>query len=266
MKNQILSKLNAACSWRDTLHVYDTVDSTNTRAKELAKQGAPHGTVLIANAQTGGRGRMGRRFDSQAGMGIYMSVILRPGCQAERLMHLTCAAAGAMCDAVENTTDLRPGIKWINDLVWDSRKLGGILTELSVDPGTGLAEFAIIGIGINCTHSQEDFPAQLQQLAGSLAMATGKPVDRSGLAAAMIEALYDMDRRLLTQKDAIMERYKADCITLGRDITVHQAEGIRHGKALDISPDGGLVVSFADGSTETVQSGEVSVRGLYGYV
>ena len=104
MKQIILQKLPTECPWRDTLYWNNSTDSTNTQAKLLAQQGAPHGTVLIAGEQTGGRGRLGRSFESQIGMGVYLSVILRPQCPADKLMHLTCAAAVAMCDAVEKVS------------------------------------------------------------------------------------------------------------------------------------------------------------------
>ena len=111
MKEQIIRNLRESCHWQDSLLWFDSIDSTNTMARELARQGAPHGTVLIADHQTGGRGRRGRSFHSPAGSGIYMSVILRPRCAPQQIMHLTCASAVAMCDAVEAATGLRPGIK-----------------------------------------------------------------------------------------------------------------------------------------------------------
>lgn len=265
MKEKILAQLNPACPWR-TLYWYDAIDSTNTAAKLLAKQGAAHGTVLIAECQTGGRGRMGRQFVSQEGMGIYMSVILRPDCAPHRLMHLTCAVAVAMCDAVQRVTGLRPGVKWINDLVHDGRKLGGILTELSLDTATGLTEYAVVGIGINCCQATGDFPTELRDLAGSLSMTTGKAVDRAALAGAMIEALWQMNSTLLTGKNATMDRYRECCVTLGRDIAIHGPDTLLHGTALDVDADGGLVIRLEDGSLLALNSGEVSVRGMYGYI
>ena len=122
MKEQIIKNLRESCPWQDSLLWFDSIDSTNTRARELARQGAAHGTVLIADHQTGGRGRLGRSFHSPSGVGIYMSVILRPHCKPQEIMHLTCAAAVAMCDAVENAAGLRPGIKWTNDLVCGHKK------------------------------------------------------------------------------------------------------------------------------------------------
>ena len=256
MKEKIYE--NTCCPWKEQLVWYEIINSTNTQAKHLAKEGAPHGTVLIADSQSAGRGRMGRQFDSQKGVGIYLSVILRPQSPPDRLMHLTCAAGVAMCDAVEKVTGIRPGIKWINDLVLDNRKLGGILTELSVDTATGLTEYAVIGIGINC--NRQVFPPELQSIATSL-----PHVDRAVLAGAMIDTLYDMDRQL-DRKEAVMGRYRKDCVTLGKAVTVHRADGVLQGQAMDLDADGGLIVSLAEGGTITVSAGEVSVRGLYGYI
>lgn len=216
--------------------------------------------MVIAGHQTGGRGRMGRTFLSPAGMGIYMSVILRPNCRPDELMHLTCATAVAMCDAVEESAGFRPGIKWTNDLVYQGKKLAGILTELSLDAKSGLADNVVIGIGINCCQTEAEFPPELP-FAGSLAMFGN--ADRCRVAAAMIHTLSRME---LSQKDAVLAQYRRDCITLGKDISLVRGNVIRHGHAEDIDSEGALVVRFADGSTEAVSSGEVSIRGMYGYV
>ena len=266
MKETIISNMKESCPWQDSLLWFETIDSTNTRAKELSVQGAPAGTVLIADNQTGGRGRRGRSFHSPAGTGIYMSVILRPNCVPTDLMHLTCATAVAMCDAVEAAVGIRPGIKWTNDLVCGSRKIAGILTELGLSP-TGMVDYAIIGVGINCCQSVSDFPENIRSIAGSLHSVTGKIIDRARVAAAMLDALYKMDQTLLTEKAAILTRYRRDCVTLGREISLVRADGIvRHGTALDINEEGALIVRFSTGETETVNSGEVSIRGMYGYV
>lgn len=263
-KDLILSNLNAACPWQDTLRLYDTVESTNDLAKQLARDGAPHGTVLIADRQTAGRGRMGRQFLSPAGQGVYLSVILRPNCKAEQLMHLTCAVAVAMCDAVEKTVHMRPQVKWINDLILAERKVGGILTELSLDGDK--VDFAVVGIGINCLQSQEDFPAELRSIAGSLSMAVDQPVDREALAAAMVDALHTMSLGVLSDKDACMAQYRTSCLTLGREVAVHAPDGIYTAVATEVDAQGGLIVRLTDGTERCVSSGEVHVRGLYGYI
>ena len=265
MKESILQKLSPGHPWGESLHWFDCIDSTNTRARELAKAGAPSGTVLIADRQTEGRGRLGRSFHSPGGTGIYFSVILRPRSHASRLMHLTCAAAVAACEAVESACRFRPGIKWTNDLVCGKHKLGGILTELGLHPD-GTVNYAIIGIGINCCQKKEDFPEEIREIAASLAMVTGRKIDRSRVAAALMEAFLSMEQTLLTEKDATMEVYRRSCITLGKDISLVRADGSVHrGRALSVDPDGALIVEFIDGHVESVSSGEVSVRGMYGY-
>ena len=258
MKQRLLSVLPKDFPWADTIIYLDSVDSTNTYAKALAQSGAPQGTAVIAGMQTGGRGRMGRSFSSPAGMGVYLSLILRPNCKPEDLMHLTCCVGVAMCNAVEKAAGIRPQIKWINDLIVNRRKLGGILTELSVG-ADGYVEYAIVGIGINCCQQKSDFPPELQTIATSLKR-LGKCVQPAELAGAMLEALFDMD---ITAKTEIMQHYKANCLTLGQEVMILRGDEKRYGKAIDLDADGGLVVTFDDGHTESVSSGEASVRGLY---
>ena len=262
MKQTILEQISTECPWRDTLYWYPCLDSTNTKAKELAKGGAPAGTVVIAGQQTGGRGRLGRSFASDEG-GMYLSVILRPQCTPDMLMHLTCAAGLASCKAVERACGILPSIKWINDLVYGQKKLGGILTELGID-SNGMVDYAIVGIGINCC--QQDFPKELQEIATSVSRIANAPCSPAQIAGALIEELCAMDKVLLTEKSAIMQAYRSRCITLGKEVSLLRGEEISHGKALDIGEDGGLVVEFSDGSVKTVSSGEVSVRGMYGYL
>lgn len=265
MKDQILSQLSPEYPWKEHFSFFPEIDSTNDRLKALARQGAPHGTVLMADRQTGGHGRLGRSFHSPAGAGIYMSLLLRPECRPQALMHLTCAAAVAMCDAVEDSAGFRPGIKWTNDLVSGKRKLGGILTELGLSP-KGMVDYAIIGIGINCCQQSADFPEEIRDIAGSLAMVSGTEISRSRVAAVMMDALHHMSKSILTDKDGILRRYRSDCITIGQDISLVRGEEIRHGKAIDVDENGALVTRFPDGTLEAVNSGEVSVRGMYGYV
>ena len=245
------------------LHRFETIDSTNTYLKQLAEAGAEGGTAVIAHSQTGGRGRLGRSFHSPAGSGIYLSYLLRPNCKPEGLMHLTCAVAVAMCDAVEKATGLRPGIKWTNDLVWQKRKLGGILTELGFE--NGLVSYAVVGIGINCTQKAEDFPEEIQSIATSLAAVTGKPVDIASLEREMLSTLETM-AQTLADKETVLAKYRSDCVTLGQQVCVVRADEVTHGTALDVDGDGALVVRFEDGSVHAVSSGEVSVRGMYGYL
>lgn len=259
MKNELQKFLNSH-PWAKNLHWFDTIDSTNTQAKKMALEGAPHGTVLIADRQTSGRGRMGRSFSSPSGKGIYMSVILRPQCAAAELMHLTCAVAVAMCNAVECVSGFRPQLKWINDLLANGKKLGGILTELSLVPGTDRVDFTVVGVGINCLQDPQDFPADIRDIAISLKTATKKSVKREDLAAAMVTAFYNLDQILLSEKAALMEQYKKDCSTLGQDIYLIKGESRTPCRGISIDQDGALIVEFPDGTSQVVNSGEVSVR------
>ena len=253
------------CPWRDTLYWYDTVDSTNSLAKQAAAKGAPQGTVIVAGHQSAGRGRLGRSFHSPGNKGLYFSAILRPECKPEALMHLTCAVGTAVCDAIEEVSDYRPGLKWINDLVAGKKKLGGILTELQIDPATQLVSSAIIGIGINCLHTTEDFPQELQGIATSIYAATGKSVSPWVLAAAVTKTLWKLSATLLDTPEALMKRYRKDCITLGQDIVLIRGDEKRYGRAIGIDNTGSLLVQF-ENHVEAVNSGEVSIRGMYGYV
>lgn len=260
MKQAILSHLPGDHPWQNHIHWFDTIDSTNTRAKQMALAGAPQGTVLIADHQSGGRGRLGRSFQSPGGAGVYMSVILRPEHPAEQWMHLTCAAAVAACDAVEAAAGIRPGIKWTNDLVCGRRKVAGILTELVT---VGTQTCVIVGIGVNCCQQEQDFSEDIRSFAGSVAMATGRTIDRAAVAAALITAFSTMD---LENKLPMMDRYRRDCITIGRDVSLVRGDEIRHGHAISVDDAGALLVKFDDGSQQLVCSGEISVRGMYGYV
>ena len=162
---------------------YETVGSTNTELMALARQGAAEGTVVLAGQQTAGRGRMGRSFQSPAGLGLWMSVLLRPTCPPERLPPVTALTAAACAGAIREVRGAEVGVKWPNDLVLDGRKLCGILTELE-SGGEGLA--LVIGIGLNVSQRREDFPPELRETAGSLAMLTGREVPREALAGAIL--------------------------------------------------------------------------------
>lgn len=249
--------------WHDRIHYFDCVESTNTLAKEMACSGAPHGTVLIADRQSAGRGRLGRTFLSPGGVGIYMSIILRYRCTAEELMHLTCACGVYLCDALEPALNARPGIKWINDLVYNGKKLAGILTELVFN---GDEICAIVGIGLNCCQKDTDFDPSIRDIATSVAMITDQMPDRHQIAAEILVQLSKMDALLLSDQQQLMARYRQDCITLNQPICILQNDAISYGTAVDILPNGTLLVRLADGSEKAVNSGEVSIRGMYGYV
>lgn len=251
-------------AWSDRIQVLDTVDSTNTFLKRLAVQGAPEGTCVIARQQTAGRGRRGRNFYSPEDEGLYLSVLLRPRARAHELMHLTAMTAVAASRAVESVCDRRPGIKWTNDLVFGTRKLAGILTELSVVAETMEAEYVVVGIGVNC--AQTAFPEELAAIATSLQLECGAPPNRARLAAALIREFSCMADELLSARAAWLAEFSAHCVTLGRDVRILRADSESPAHADGIGTEGELLVTYPDGTHGAVNSGEVSVRGMYGYL
>lgn len=246
------------------LRCLNEIDSTNSYLKREALLGAPHRTAAVAELQTAGRGRMTRSFQSLAGKGVYLSVLLRPQLPPETLLGVTGMAAVAVCSAVERTAGVRPGIKWTNDLVLNGRKLCGILTEMSIEAETGLAQSLVIGAGVNVKQTAEDFGPELSTIATSLAQ-EGYPVSRSALAAAMIEEFSRLSDALGGDTASWVDAYRRDCVTLGHPVRLLWTEGQQEAVALDIDDQFGLVVRLPDGTETTVRTGEVSVRGLCGY-
>lgn len=244
----------------------DEIDSTNSLLKRLALDGAADGTVAVANYQSSGRGRMSRSFQSPKDKGIYLSILLRPTLPPEQLMNVTALAAVAMCDAIENTCGARPQIKWTNDLVMNDRKLCGILTEMALEGETGMVQSLVIGVGINVHHTADDFTPDVAQMASSLSVETKQFVSRPKLAAEMIVALLRLSRSLGADSAPWLERYRQDCLTLHREVQLLWSENREVVYAEDVDDQFGLVVRHKDGRVTIVRSGEVSVRGLYGYI
>jgi len=246
---------------------FESVDSTNSFLKRAASEGVVDGTVAVADEQTGGRGRRGRSFMSPAGKGVYLSVLMRPPVEPNRLLPITGFGAVAVCNAVERIAGVRPRIKWANDLVLGGKKLCGILTELSMEGESGALQYVIMGIGINVAHTREDFPEELRNIATSLAIETGKSISRAALAAAMIEELDALYVALLRHKLApYLEVYRRDCLTIGREVQLLWQDTHEKVLATGVDEELGLEVLRKNGTKEVIRTGEVSVRGLYGYV
>lgn len=243
------------------LEAFESLDSTNTYLKKRAAGGAPEGTVVIANAQTAGRGRMGRSFASAPGLGIYLSMLLRPDAEAECVQSLTAGTAVAVCRAVERVCGVAPGIKWINDLFLKGKKICGILCESSVKSGS--AEYVVLGIGLNVITRPQDFPEELRGTAGSLYSQTGIVYERGKLISAMISELSAMYEAWKTDPRALLDDYRRRCIVLGKTVEVSPVTGgVFTAAAEEISDDFGLVLRLPDGSVRTVHSGEVSISQI----
>lgn len=239
---------------------YETVGSTNTELMALARQGAAEGTVVLAGQQTAGRGRMGRSFQSPAGLGLYGSVLLRSS--PEDAPRIPALAATAVRRAIRRSCGLSCGIKWPNDLVLSGRKVCGILAEALPGPEGSL--WVVVGIGINVCQRREDFLPELRETAASLSM-IAHGIDRAALETAFLEELEALRRELPQETAERRQEYGVACLNLGHRVRVLRPGGEREALAVSLTPDYGLAVRYDDGTEEVLRSGEVSVRGLYGY-
>ena len=246
----------------------DVTDSTNSECKCRAAQGAPSGLVITAEEQTGGRGRRGRTFQSLRGKGLYFSLLLRPlegQGEAQELSRLTAWVAVAVCRALEGLTGLSCGIKWTNDILLEGKKLCGILCELGLrdDRRPG---YVVVGIGVNVGQSQEDFGEALSAIATSLGQHMDAPPSRFAVAAALMEELDRLWEDFPGGQEKYLEQYRTRCRTVGKQVRLVGPEGEREALALQVNGDFSLRVRLEDGTEEDISSGEVSVRGLEGYV
>ena len=250
---------------RFTLRVFQAIDSTNDWLKAHYRE-LPDFTAAIADQQSGGRGRMGRSFVSPPSAGVYLSVLLRPEAPLQDFRCITAMTAVAAADAIEKVSGLRPGIKWPNDLVAGGKKIAGILTEMSLEGETGALQYIVVGIGINVHEKPEDFPEEIRQIAGSLASQGAPEIRRAELAAELLNAFGRIFPDLPAHQKSSHEKYLHDCLNLGKKVLVLKDGGTLEAEAVSVDPDFGLTVRYPDGREETVRTGEVSVRGLYGYV
>ena len=243
---------------------FDATDSTNAQAKRLAEAHAPHGTLVVSDRQDGGKGRRGRSWASPSGVGIWMSLILRPEIAPSSASMLTLAAALAVREGIQEETGLSPLIKWPNDLVLNGKKICGILTEMS----TELMEiqYVITGIGINV--NQREFPPEIRDTATSLSLEAGRCFRRSSLIAAILKAFEKDYAAFLKTGDLslLLEEYNACLVNRGKEVCILDPSGEYRAVAEGIDESGSLLVTLPDGTRREIISGEVSVRGIYGYV
>ena len=242
------------------LYIYDTLDSTNNRAKQLALENAPHGTTVIAMQQTAGKGRLGRSFFSPR-EGIYLSIIIKPTFDLSKSVLVTAAASVAVAQAVESVCGRQAQIKWVNDVYLDGKKICGILTEGITDFETGHIESLVIGIGVNT--SVRDFPDEIRDIVG----AVDGNYSRSALAAEIISRMLNFAENIESRE--FIQDYRKRSMVIGKNVKVYKGvysiapekelEGIS-AKVLGIDDDGGLEVIYTDGKRETLTSGEISVR------
>lgn len=242
-----------------SLTALQTTDSTNTRLRVLAEDGAPEGTVVAAAGQTAGRGRSGKSFLSPAGTGIYLSILLRPALTMHDSLLITTAAAVAVARAVERVAGCTAQIKWVNDVYVNGKKVCGILTEGALDLENGGLRYAILGIGINICPPAGGFPPELADIAGALTETGGEAL-RAPLAAAVIDEFFKLYPHL--GEKPFYDDYVSRSLLTGRQIEVLRGGTRIPATACGIDRDFRLRVIYADGSEESLAAGEVSTRPL----
>ena len=240
----------------EKIAVFDVVESTNDTAKRMAASGTEHGRVVIADAQTAGRGKHGRPFFSVAGGGLYMSFVLHP----EKLRFktpalITVLAAVLVCEAIEAVCGRAPGIKWVNDIVLDGKKICGILAEAGTD---GNKRWMVVGIGVNCSIPTAAFPECLRQTAGSIFPEGGQSIARNHLAAAIINRMAQSGRYATKE---ILSRYEGRLTMLRKRVRVSAGRVSYEAEALGIDDAGGLIVQRDDGQILSLVAGEISATG-----
>lgn len=262
-KDAVGSMLNTCWAGKPIVYFEET-DSTNNQAKKLGEQGREHGTLVIAETQTSGKGRRGRSWVSPAQGNIYMTILLKPDIEPAQAPMMTLVMAHSAALAIRETTGLEAQIKWPNDVVVERKKVCGILTEMSAE--IDYVNHVVIGIGINT--NMPEIPKELQAKATTLAKEKGRPVERARLAAAVInrfEKDYDI---YMESKDLsnFKDSYNQMLVNAGREVSIQEAGREYCGQALGINDSGELLVKKEDGSIRQIFAGEVSVRGIYGYV
>ena len=264
----ILSK-NELVSIRKTKWVgteicyFDVTDSTNTQAKSLGEGDAPNGTLVVAGKQESGRGRRGRSFESPAGTGIFMTLLLRPEIEPQNASMLTLVSALAVAKGIEHMVDLPVQIKWPNDIVINGKKVFGILTEMSAQ--MDYVNYIVIGIGINV--GNEEFPEEIKDVATSIYLESGKHVNRAMLIEKIWEEFEDYYELYEKTQDlsSLVKEYDSYLVNRGQKVRVLDSKEPYEGKAMGITDRGELIVDTWE-ARRLVSAGEVSVRGVYGYV
>ncbi len=237
-------------------HYFPKLDSTNDHARRLAEQGEPQGSVVIAEQQTRGRGRLGRRWVSPAYVNLYCSFILRPTLAPMHAPQITLAAAVALADAIGDFSPVAPTIKWPNDILAGRKKLAGVLTETVSD--SSKIVFVILGIGVNINFSAASMPADIRDRATSLSQLTGTMVSREAFLRRLIQ---DLDRCYGILEDsgfaALAPQWKARFELRERRVRVEMTDGTVTGRAVDIDSDGALIVETPDGERQRILAGDV---------
>ncbi len=243
---------------------FEEIDSTNTKAKELANQGKQEGLAVVANHQVAGRGRRGRVWEATSGEGIYLSLLLRPKFAPTQASMLTLVAALCVVDAIKEVTGLTVGIKWPNDIICSNKKVCGILTEMSSEQD--FIHYVVVGIGINTNN--RSFSKEVEKIATSLMLESGVLVNRSDLIVSVLNHFERYYTEFLKTEDMseLLTLYNSRLVHREQMVRIVNGSNISEGRAIGIDKEGQLVIECENKEIKTIISGEISVRGLNGYV
>ena len=264
-REELAVQIGDATRWAgQEIVCFTETDSTNVRARKLGENGAAHGTLVVAEQQTAGRGRRGRGWESPAGSSIYMSLLLRPEFLPNKAPMLTIVMAYSVATALREQTGLDFRIKWPNDIVLNGKKVVGILTEMSTE--IEYINHVVIGVGINV--NTEAFPEEICATATSIRRESGKTWRRAELIAAILRQFEVQYERFVKEEDLayLREAYDAVLVNCNREVRILGEKDGYRAVALGIDDQGELLVRKEDGTVTSVYAGEVSVRGIYGYV
>ncbi len=240
------------------IRVFQETTSTNDVVEKLARDGAREGAVIFAETQTKGRGRLGRRWISPTGKGLWFSILLRPSLPPHTVTRITIASATAVARAIRKQTGLTPQIKWPNDILFGDKKTAGILTELNAEPDC--IKYVVLGIGVDVNLAPEDLPADLHAIATSLRIESGREHSRAALAAEILRQ-FDYDYRRITSGDfdEVADEWVAQCSTIGQQVSIQLGSEIIHGRAEALDSDGALLLRTTHGRLERIMGGDVTV-------
>ena len=257
--DDLLSRLGSTRVIGRDIRVFQETTSTNDIIEKLARDGVREGAVVFAEAQSRGRGRLGRKWLSPPRKGLWFSVLLRPALRPPQATQLTVAAATALRRAIESQTGLKPEIKWPNDILVHGRKVAGILTELSAE--LDQIKHIILGIGVDVNLAHSEFPPELRKVASSLMAELGKPLSRPELAVASLRELDHEYRRVTAGQFApVADEWEKHCTTLGHQVVIRMGQRQLRGRAESLGEDGALLLRTEHGHLERIVGGDVTLE------
>lgn len=257
--DDLVSRMDSGPIIGREIHIFEETTSTNDVIEKFARDGVKEGVVVFAEAQTRGRGRLGRKWLSPRRKGLWFSILLRPRIRPDQTTRITVASATALRRAIATVTGLKAQIKWPNDILIDGRKTAGLLTEMRAE--VDRVDYIILGIGVDVNLNATDFPADLRKIATSLKSELGKPVSRGELAARILVELDAVYTQILQdQFSKVSDEWEQHCDTIGRNVSIRIGDRMLRGRAEALGEEGALLLRTEHGHLERVIGGDVSLE------